>query len=235
MFKTEFHVHTIFSKDSLLSYWFLLIMLKIKKINTIVITDHNEICGAIKYKQKMKKYGIEVIVGEEIFTNKGEIIGIGLNKKIESGLTPKETIRLIKEQNGLVCVPHPYDEKRFKTVLDIKEIYKNKKNIDFIEVHNGRNLKFEFSIKQEEIAEKYKIKKIIGSDSHTFFEVGRNYIISNKKIVDIDDFKKIDLNFNKKNCIKFSHKCTKIVRIMKIILGGNINELFRIINKKCRR
>ena len=55
LYKTELHVHTRFSKDSILSYVFLLIMLKIKKINTIAITDHNEIRGAVKYKNRLEK------------------------------------------------------------------------------------------------------------------------------------------------------------------------------------
>ena len=97
-----------------MSYWLLLLILKLKKISTVAITDHNEIAGAIKYKDKFKKHHIELIVGEEIFTNKGEIIGLGLSKKIEPNLSPKETIKRIKEQNGIVYVPHPYDEKRYK-------------------------------------------------------------------------------------------------------------------------
>ena len=113
MYKSEFHVHTRYSKDSILSYWLLLLILKIKKINTVAITDHNEVAGALKYKDKFKKHGIELIVGEEIFTNKGEIIGLGLTTKIEPDLSPKETIKQIKEQNGIVYVPHPYDEKRY--------------------------------------------------------------------------------------------------------------------------
>lgn len=235
LYKTELHVHTRFSKDSILSYVFLLIMLKIKKINTIAITDHNEIRGAVKYKNRLEKHGIEVIVGEEIYTNKGEIIGLGLNEKIEPNLSPKETIKMIKDQNGLVYIPHPYDEKRYKTVLVEEEIKKNEKEIDFIEIHNGRNLKKEFSIKQNEIANKYNIKKIVGSDAHTFFELGRNYVITNEKIIDINNLKNFSFQFKEKDCINLAHICTRIVRIIKILIGGDVNELRRIINKKSRR
>ena len=52
-YRTEFHVHTRYSKDSCLNYLMLLLMLKIKKIDTIVITDHNEIKGALKYQKKL--------------------------------------------------------------------------------------------------------------------------------------------------------------------------------------
>lgn len=236
MYKTEFHVHTRISKDSTLSYWLLLLMLKIKKINTVAITDHNEVKGALKYKEKFKKHGIEIIVGEEIFTNKGEIIGLGLKEKIEPNLSPAETIKQIKKQKGIVYVPHPYDEKRYKTVLVEEEIKKHKDKIDFIEVHNGRNISSKYDEKQNEIAEKYNLTKIVGSDAHTFFELGRNYIITENKIT-IDNLKAEyrNVDFREKKCINLAHKWTRIARIINIICRGDINELQRIINKKCRR
>ena len=236
MYKTEFHVHTRYSKDSILSYWLLLLVLKIRKINTVAVTDHNEVAGALKFKDKFKKHGIELIVGEEIFTNKGEIIGLGLTNKIEPNLSPKETIKQIKRQNGIVYIPHPYDEKRYKTVLVEEEIKKNKKDIDFIEVHNGRNISSKFDEKQNEIAEKYKLTKIIGSDAHTFFELGRNYILTENKItIDnlMNEYKNV--KFNEKKCIKFAHKWTRIARLINIFLRRNFDELHRIINRKCKR
>ena len=236
MYKTEFHVHTRTSKDSVLSYWLLLLMLKIKKIDTVAITDHNEVKGALKFKEKFKKHGIEIIVGEEIFTNKGEIIGLGLISKIESNLSPKETIKKIKEQNGLVYIPHPYDEKRYKTVLSEDEIEKNKNDIDFIEVHNGRNVSEKYDEKQNEIAEKYKLVKIIGSDAHTFFELGRNYVLTENKIT-INNLKQEykNVKFKEKRCINFAHKWTKIAKIISLICGGDFNGIIRVIKRKFKR
>ena len=235
-YKTEFHVHTRYSKDSILSFWLIKLMCKIKGINTLVICDHNEVSGSLKYKEKFKKYNIEIIVGEEIFTIDGEIIGIGLNKKIEPNLTPKETIKQIKEQNGIVYIPHPYDEKRYKTVLKEEQIKLNKKNIDYIEIHNGRNISKSYDIKQNEIAEKYNLTKIIGSDAHTFFELGRNYILTDNKVT-IEELrkKKIKYEFNQKGCIKFAHSWTKVARIIKMVGRGDFNGIYRAINRKCKR
>ena len=236
LYKSEFHVHTRYSKDSILSYWLLLLVSKIKKIDTLVISDHNEIDGAIKYKDWFKKYGIEIIVAEEIFTDSGEIIGLNLKSKIEPGLSVKETIRQIRNQNGLVYVPHPYDEKRYKTVLLESEIDKNKKDIDFIEIHNGRNISKNYDIKQKEIAEKYNLCPIIGSDAHTFFELGRNYVLTEKKITSdniLGNYKNVE--FIEKDCIKLAHQFTKIARVIKLVGKGDFGELFRIINRKCKR
>ena len=140
MLKAEFHVHTRCSKDSMLGKYFILLICKIKKINCIAITDHNEIEGALKYRKLLQKYNIQVIIGEEIFTSDGEIIGLFLKEKISPKLSVKETIKQIKNQDGLVYVPHPYDEKRKKTVLKEEYIKEFSKEIDVIEIHNGRNI-----------------------------------------------------------------------------------------------
>ncbi len=235
-YKSEFHIHTRASKDSVLPFWLVLLIAKLKKIDTLVITDHNEVWGAKKCKEKFKKHNIEVIVGEEIFTRDGEIIGLNLKEKIYPDLSPEQTIKEIREQNGIVYIPHPYDEKRYKTVLKESEIEKNKNEIDFIEVHNGRNISKKFDIKQNEIAEKYGLCKIIGSDAHTFFELGRNNILTDNKITDqtlLENYKNVE--FVQKECIVFAHKWTKLARILTMIGKGDIRGLFGIINKKCKR
>ncbi|MBQ7140954.1 MAG: PHP domain-containing protein [Bacilli bacterium] len=237
--KAEFHIHTRYSKDSILNKYFILLICKIKKIKLIAITDHNEIEGALKYKKFLKKFNIDVIVGEEIMTKKGEIIGLFLYEKIKPLLSIDETIKQIKKQNGIVYVPHPYDEKRYKTVIDKEELNHFKSKIDCIEIHNGRNIDEIFSEKQEQIQQKLNINPIIGSDAHTFIELGRNYIEID--YVDLNDLKKNFVQiiktakFNKKKCIKFTHTLTKFSRVIKMIEKGEFNELFRIIKRNGKK
>lgn len=237
--RAEFHTHTRFSKDSILNKFFILFMLKLKKIKLIAITDHNEVKGAIKYQKFLKKFNIDVIVGEEVMTDSGEIIGLFLNKKIEPFQSPELTVKQIKEQNGIVYLPHPYDEKRYKTVLKEEKQIKLKDEFDFIEVHNGRNISEKYSDKQKDIQQKLKITPIIGSDAHTFIELGRNYI--EIEYTNIEDFKNNmkDIveksEFHKKKCIKLAHTITKFARIIKMIEKGEFNELYRTIFKRCRK
>lgn len=235
MKKIEFHVHSIASNDSLLTKFFMCLMCKIKKINCLVITDHNEIWFAQKYKSYFKKNNIDVIVGEEIFTNEGEIIGLFLTEKINPGLSLGETIKLIKKQDGLVYVPHPYDPKRRKTVLKENSMKKYLKEIDFIEMHNGRNYYKETSDKQLEIVENFSSNKVIGSDAHTFYELGRNYcyVDSYDKEFFVSNMK--NAVFHKKKCIKIAHLNTKVVKLIKIILRGDINGFVRIIKRKIKK
>jgi predicted metal-dependent phosphoesterase TrpH len=235
--KVELHTHTKYSHDSLLNKYFYLFMLKVKQIKIVGITDHNEIEGALEYKIFLGKFGIKVIVGEEIFTTKGEIIGLFLYKKIKQGLSPRETMFEIKKQGGLVYIPHPYDEKRYKTVLPENEIKNNIDLIDIIEVHNGRNIKEYYSEYQLKIAGIYPhITQVVGSDAHTFIEIGRNYNIIkefNTKEEFIKNLKEAKLV--KRNCLKTSHHMTKLVRVIKLLKKGQLNELYRIINKRFKR
>lgn len=237
--RAEFHTHTRFSKDSILNKFFILLMCKIRKIKVIAITDHNEINGAIKYKKFLKKFGIDVIVGEEVMTNCGEIIGLFLNKKIEPLQTPEQTIKEIKNQKGIVYLPHPYDEKRYKTVLSKEKQIKLKKEFDFIEIHNGRNISEDYSRKQEEIQKELNVTPIIGSDAHTFIELGRNYAeIEYKDIRDFqDNIHSVieNANFHKKKCIKFAHTLTKFARVITMIEKGEFNELHRVVFKRRRK
>jgi len=234
-YKMEFHVHTSISNDSFLTKKFLFLMCKLKKINCLAITDHNEIDNAIKFKDYFEKRGIKIIVGEEIFSKDGEIIGLYLTKKINPDLSAIETIEEIKKQNGLVYIPHPYDEKRYKTVLKKEVIVENKDKIDFIECHNGRNILEKYSDMQNSIAEELGLVKIVGSDAHTFYEIGRNYCeVSSLERKDLTNEIK-NAKFTKKKCIKFAHFNTKNVRLLKMIKGGKWNELSRIINKRFRR
>lgn len=236
--RIELHCHTKYSHDSLLSFRGLYLLCRLKKIKYIAITEHNNIEGAIAFNRFCELRGnkVHVIVGEEIFTEDGEIIGLYLKDEIPPNLSLAETISLIKRQDGVVYVPHPYDEKRYRTVLPEKEIKNNRELIDCIEVHNGRNISSKFSLVQDEIAERYSIKKVIGSDAHTMLEIGRNYMISGIEPNDKNSFLKMldDKHFKKKDCLRMAHQLTRIVRVIKLFGKGNTYEILRIINKRIK-
>lgn len=235
-FKVELHVHTKFSHDSNLPFWLIYLMCRIRGITHIAITEHNNLQGAIAFDDYCKSKGnkLKVIKGEEIMTLQGEIIGLFLTNEIKAGLTPDETIRLIKEQNGIVYVPHPYDEKRYKTVLKPEVLAKCYRDVDFIECYNGRNSSEKYGEQQTSIANKYGIAKVIGADSHIWFELGRNYLITTICPESIESFKIAVANaeFHKSKCLKLAHFGTKFDRFLKFIVKGDFYGLYRFINKK---
>lgn len=236
--KLEMHVHTRYSKDSLLSFWALYLKCRICGIDYIAITEHNNIDGAKKFEKYCKRHGckISVIVGEEIFTSEGEIIGLFLREKIEPYLSPEKTISEIKKQGGIVYVPHPFDEKRKKTVLKEEVISRFNDKIDCIEIHNGRNIEKRYDRIQREISEKYHILGVVGSDAHTMIEIGRNYMIIDclDNILTPNGFITMlkQGTIVEKKCIKIAHYITAIVKILKMIRKGQFNEVYHIIYRK---
>lgn len=234
--KVELHTHTKYSHDSLLNKWFYLIMLKLRNIHTVAITDHNEIKGAVEYREFLKKFNISVIVGEEIFTQSGEVIGLFLHNKIEPGLCVRETLLQIKNQGGLVYIPHPYDKKRYKTVLPEIELKKNLDLIDIIEIHNGRNIHASYSEQQLAIANKFPhVYQLVGSDAHTFIELGRNYNLMEEFSTKEEFLHHLkNVKHIKKECLKTAHEVTKLVRLITLFKKGNFNEIYRVINTRIR-
>ena len=235
----EVHVHTRYSKDSLLCFWPLYLKCIARGISVIAVTEHNNIDGGLRFSEFCRKRGgkVNVIVGEEIFTSQGEIIGLFLKSAVEPGLTAKETIECIKAQGGVVYVPHPFDLKRSKTVLQKDAIRENKSDIDCIEVHNGRNISPDFSAKQLEIARKYGIRQVVGSDAHTLIEAGRNYMIINNIPVDRESFiREIEnAGFVAADCLRISHKITVFAKLLKLALGGKFIEIYKIFIRRVRK
>lgn len=237
--KTELHIHTSFSHDSTLSLQLLGVICSLKHIDCIAICDHNTIEGGLSARKQLSKKNINVIVGEEIFTSDGEVIGLFLKENIPAGLSAEETICEIKRQNGLVYIPHPYDEKRHKTVLNTEVLAKISHQIDMIEIYNGRNISRLYADKQREIAEKYtdisQTVRVCGSDAHTFFELGRNYMTSDRfEANDSEQFKNAmkSAAFTVSPCHFLSHGTTRLVRMAKLIMKGDLNALSGIIHRK---
>lgn len=166
--KTAFHVHTNFSDDSNLKPEDLVDFLVKKNFEQVIITDHNEIQGALIAKNYCEsKYGDDftVIIGEEVSTDIGDIIGFPLTKKIIP-TDAKDCFKQIKSQGGFVCLPHPYKEH------DLFEIHQKWfiDNLDFVEVFNSR-LNSNLNKYANNYARSYKKMQIIGSDAHLLNEL----------------------------------------------------------------
>jgi len=170
MFKIDLHTHSIASKDGgITSSQYEEAIIR-GVIDTVAITDHNRIDFAQK---QFKKFGDKIIVGEEIMTANGEIIGLYLKEKIPANLTPVDTIRLIKEQGGLVYIPHPLET--FRRGLQINVLEEIVDYIDIVEIGNGRAL---FQSKYAQILVWSNLNHLVGaasSDAHGRLGLGQTY------------------------------------------------------------
>lgn len=142
-------------------------------INCIAIADHGTIEGALKM-QSIAPF--RVIVAEEILTPYGEIMGMFLKEGIPGGLSVAETISQIKAQDGIVCIPHPFDALRPSALGNSIPIEPFVKQVDVIEVFNARTVLDRYTKKAMNLARKYAIPGSAGSDAHTLPEIGNAYI-----------------------------------------------------------
>jgi len=169
----EFHCHTIYSKDSLTPPRDLVEACRRKGIDRVVVTDHNTIAGA-RAAQMIDPE--RVIVGEEIMTTRGEILAAFVSEEIPRGLTPRETIRRLRQQGAFISVSHPFDEWRSGhwQEEDLLEILPE---VDAIEVYNSRCMLPRFNQRAQELAEKHRLAGTVGSDAHASFELGQSLMI----------------------------------------------------------
>ena len=172
MIRADLHVHTIYSGDCNTSLEQTIARCLDVGINCIAITDHNTIAGAVEMKRIAP---FPVIVGNEIETSTGEIIGYFLAEEIPKGLPAAETARIIKEQGGLVCIPHPFDRLRRSTIhrQTLEELLPF---IDIIEVLNSRLLLQRHVIMAERFAQAHRLLASAGSDAHAPGHIGTAYV-----------------------------------------------------------
>lgn len=226
--KMEAHIHTRFSWDSYLSLWVLYLICRLKGTGAVVVTDHNCLAGGLRFREKFGmrspgRYrfirGLQVVAGSEIFTDSGEIIGLYIKEEIAPGQSVEATVRAIRDQGGLVYVPHPYDEKRSSNAIPEEILQQLSPRPDCVECHNGRNIDLRYSVRQEAIADRLGCRKVIGSDAHTFFELGRNviFIPDDADLSTPEGFLRAieGARFQKRKCQFLSHRATVVAKLLK--------------------
>ena len=230
-----FHLHTSASKDSILDRCTLLVLCRLHHIDGIAITDHDEIRHALAWRVFFQRHGIQVIPGEEIFTSEGEIIGLFLTERVAPGQTPETTVAAIRAQGGLVYIPHPFDEKRHRSVLRPEALERIQAQVDVVEIHNGRNKEAWYDDRQRAICERVGAVPIIGADAHTWFEVGRNVIdlpAFHDRATLLTALRSPACHFHPQPGLPLAHVVTKCVRFGKLLGKGEFRELQRIFARK---
>jgi len=134
----DFHSHSHYSRDSVLNPRTYIDRCLKRGIDVIAVTDHNEIEGAFVI-QKLAPPELKVIIGEEVKTAEGEIIGLFLHDIVPRDMSPEDTVRAIHEQGGMAVIPHPFDTFR-RSVLTGEAIERVKTSVDAIEGFNCRNI-----------------------------------------------------------------------------------------------
>lgn len=182
-YKVDLHTHSILSYDGALREEEYEKVLLLGKLDCIAITDHNGIEFAQKLKRRFKR---KIIVGEEIDTKQGQIIGLFLKEKIAPGFSAKEAAEAVRSQGGLVYIPHPLEV--WPNSMQLSALIALKHYIDIIEVFNARG---RFKGKPKEVlrfATEQSFAMAASSDSHGIGAIGSAFskisdIPTNKNLV----------------------------------------------------
>ena len=140
-------------------------------LGAIAITDHNVFDGAREGVELARGGDLVVIPGEEIKTDsQGEVIGLFLEEEIPRGMSFGDTLAAIREQGGIVYLPHPFD--RMHAIPDPATLHRHLAEIDVFEVYNARLLRESFNDEAVRFARKYRLLQGAGSDAHVLQGVG---------------------------------------------------------------
>jgi predicted metal-dependent phosphoesterase TrpH len=172
-------------------------------LDFLCITDHNTIKGAVEAQKYNKEL---VIIGEEISSNDGEILGLFLQEQIQPGLSAEETIEQIHGQDGIAIAPHPFSAHCSCVGKKINTL-----RFDGIEVFNALHRDGYSNAVALESCNGHA--KLGGSDAHASSMIGNGYTL-------FDGRSQEDLRFSIKN--------------KQTIYGGKVASLRDFVNYSTR-
>lgn len=169
--KFELHCHSKYSEsnipwDGMEEPEDIISCAKRKGLSGIALTDHDTINGWEKAEKRAKEEGILFVPGIEISSANGHILGLGINQKIEKGLSIEETIDKIHDAGGIGISAHPFDIRGYGTRNRFVKA-------DAVEVFNALSLDRFSNILSESKARRADKPMVSGSDAHSLSMIGR--------------------------------------------------------------
>ena len=171
--RVDMHSHTMWSGDSTTTPDEIATAVADSGIDVLCITDHNAIKGAVDLVDRLP---CRVIVGEELRTHAGEVIGLFLGERIPAGLQPEEAARAIRAQGGIVYIPHPYDPIRRNLSEPALEALVDAGLVDAIEVINAKTSLRSLNDRAAAIASERGLAAGAGSDAHVPDAIGAAFV-----------------------------------------------------------
>lgn len=142
-------------------------------VDVLCITDHGTINGAVALATEL---GCRVVVGQEVRTTAGEIIGLFLTERLPFGMSPGEAASAIRAQGGLVYVPHPFDPMRHCLDAGALSELVGAGAVDAIEVLNAKISLPHLNRRAVDFATEHGLAHGAGSDAHEPSAVGAAYV-----------------------------------------------------------
>jgi predicted metal-dependent phosphoesterase TrpH len=170
----DLHCHTRASFDSLAAPAAVVRAAARRGLTHLAITDHGRIDGALEARA-VAPPGLTVLVGQEVRTTGGDLVGVFLSQPVPGGLTPLEAVAAIRAQGGLVGIPHPFDRWR-SSLGQGSRLEELTGVVDWIEAYNARLLGAG-NERAAEVARRHRLPGVAVSDAHTTLEVGIAYTV----------------------------------------------------------
>jgi predicted metal-dependent phosphoesterase TrpH len=171
--RVDCHLHTALSGDAVTTIDELAERVAQERLDVVCITDHNVISAAVAATER--DVGARIVVGEEIRTRDGDVIGLFLTQRIPYVLPLAEVIALIRGQGGLVYLPHPYDRGR-ASLGDVAELLCADGLADVVEVFNAKISDPELNDRAADLAARHGLPGGAGSDAHDPEGIGAAYL-----------------------------------------------------------
>lgn len=171
----DLHCHTSASFDSLASPEAVVRAATRRGLTHLAITDHDRIDGALRARDAAPD-GLTVIVGEEVRTADGDLIAVFLERAVAPGRPALDTIAAVREQGGLVGIPHPFDRFRGSMLRDPR-LEAMGRLVDWVEAHNARVVGGTGNERAAEFAREMGLPGIAVSDAHSTLEIGVAYTV----------------------------------------------------------
>jgi predicted metal-dependent phosphoesterase TrpH len=167
------HLHTMWSGDATTTPVELAGAVSETGLDVLCITDHGTTNGAVELAERL---GCRVVVGQEVRTGVGEIIGLFLAERVPAGLQPADVCRTIRDQGGIVYVPHPFDPMRACLREDVLLSIVAEGLVDAVEVLNAKTSLSHLNEKAAALAVEHDLAAGAGSDAHVPSAVGAAYV-----------------------------------------------------------
>lgn len=169
--RLDLHLHTLGSRDCLSDPERVLERASAAGLDRIAVTDHDRFAVA---EEMARRHPDRIIPGEEVTTAEGvDVIGLYLEREIPRGTPARATCRRIRDQGGLVYLPHPFAPGKGGSGALADDLAPL---AHVIEVFNARLHDDELNRRARELASRHGLPGGAGSDAHSPGEVGRTYV-----------------------------------------------------------